>query len=113
MTKEEAIKVLEDEHRIMDPKDFDRCAKINLALDIAVRALRKELYQEKKKKKKAKKAKKKEYPCKHCEYGTYMTVEDMWWCSRYLMYAKQVARSSEYAKCWKGVANDKNRTDLS
>ena len=59
MKKEEAIKVLEDEHRIIDPKDFDRCAKINIALDMAVRALRKELYKEKKKKKKKEKKEKK------------------------------------------------------
>ena len=52
------------------------------------------------------KDKKKVYPCKNCEYGIYMTVEDMWWCSRYLMYEPQVARNYSNAKCLKGVTND-------
>ena len=50
--------------------------------------------------------KKKEYPCKHCEYGTYMTVEDTWWCSRYVMYVQQVALNHSSAKCLKGVTSD-------
>ena len=108
MTTEDAIKVLEEQHYILDPRNFERCAKINLALDMAIRSLRRELYKEEKKKKK----KKKEYPCKHCVYGTYMTVEDMWWCSRYLMYGTQVARNYSNAKCLKGVTNDKDRADM-
>ena len=76
-------------------------------LDKAVMTLRKEAYKEKKKEKKKQK---KEYPCKHCEYGTYMTVEDMWWCNRYLMYAQQVAINQSNAKCLKGEYNESGKS---
>lgn len=56
------------------------------------------------------KDKKKEYPCKHCEYGTYMTVEDMWWCHRYLMYAPQVAINHANAKCLKGEQHESGKS---
>ena len=30
---------------------------------------------------------KKKYPCEQCAEGIYMSVEDMWWCDKYLEYA--------------------------
>lgn len=33
------------------------------------------------------------YPCENCAEGTYMTVEQEWWCDKHLMYACQMERN--------------------
>lgn len=36
---------------------------------------------------------KKKYPCEQCAEGIYMSVEDMWWCDKYLEYACGMERN--------------------
>ena len=33
------------------------------------------------------------YPCEQCAEGTYMTVEQEWWCDKHLMYACQMKKN--------------------
>lgn len=35
----------------------------------------------------------KKCPCEQCAEGTYMNVEEMWWCNKHLMYACGVERN--------------------
>jgi hypothetical protein len=51
----------------------------------------------------------KKYPCEHCEFGVYMTVEEMWWCSTRCMYACNIERNR--GLCKKFDEEEKNESN--
>ncbi len=52
------------------------------------------------------KEKKKKYPCENCEFGTYMTVEGMWWCDKHLMYDCQMEWDRGLCEKFKTASGD-------
>ena len=48
------------------------------------------------------------YPCEQCAEGTYMTVEQEWWCDKHLMYACQMEKSrlcEKFERCGEQIGD--------
>ena len=48
----------------------------------------------------------KKYPCEQCPEGTYMTVEQEWWCDEYLMYTCSVEKHPCFCEKFKTTNGD-------